>query len=174
VNVRKNFIWFDEKEIDALCNYLPNLQDVLFSGCSLTNSLLQMIAERLKKLRRLKIDNCDGYDNNALSSIALHCRQLESLWVGGSEMTYNTKLSYEGLLVFKKNPVIRLKQLTFNYCSKIGKKAIDVIGDRFRWAWLHPETASRSCTSFVTASRKSAISTRKTSRRSPTAPTSKS
>ena len=86
-------------------------------------------------------------------------------------MTYNTKLSYEGLVVFKKNPVIRLKQLTFNYCSKIGKKAIDVIGDRFRWAWLHPETASRSCTSFVTASRKSAISTRKTSRRSPTAPT---
>ncbi len=132
MNVRKKPIWFDEKEIDALCNYLPNLEDVLFSGCSLSNSLLQMIAERLKRLKKLKIDNCDGYDNQALSCIALHCRQLDSLCVGGSEMTYNTKLSYEALLAFKKNPVVQLKRLTFNYCSKIGKKAVEAISERFR------------------------------------------
>ena len=132
VNVRKKPVCFDEKEIDALCSFLPNLEDVLFSGCSLTNSILQMIAERLRRLKKLKIDSCDGYDNQALSSIALHCRLLESLCVGGSEMTYNTKLSYEGLLAFKKNPFVRLKQLTFNYCSKIGKKALDAICERFR------------------------------------------
>lgn len=129
-NVRTKMVAFDMREIESLCGSIPNIEELELKGFTLSNSILKLMIDSFHSLKKISIDGCEGYDNQVLQMLASSGSRVEHVQVGGCEMSYNTLISYEGIAHFRTTQT-NLKSLHFYFCSRIGKKCLDLVGELF-------------------------------------------
>ncbi len=102
------------KSLRELVNGVPHLESLNLSGCyNLTDSALEAaFARDAPHLRHLNLSLCKEVSDNALGRIALRCRNLEVLELGGC-----TKVTNAGLLSVSHLP--RIRKLNLRSCRQI-------------------------------------------------------
>lgn len=68
--------------------------------------------------------------NRIFKEFSVYLQDLEELSLGGKSQEYNKDFSHKGLMYLNES-IIHLKKVNFEYCTKIGKKAIGVLSHLF-------------------------------------------
>lgn len=68
-NPTKKKFTFENKEVDVVSGLIPNLEELSFDQCTISDETLKIMLSHLRELRKLSLLNCKGFSNQLIFNL---------------------------------------------------------------------------------------------------------